>query len=72
MEDNPDQPLDRADRRDQPSPPRRFVYRSAEPDSSLTHPLRRSTDTPRPFQGVAGQLCPKPVLLKFRVYMKLN
>jgi hypothetical protein len=69
MEDNPNQPLDR---RDPPSLPRRFVYRSAEPDSTLTHPLRRSTDAPRPFQGIPGQLCPKPVLLKFRVYLKLN
>jgi hypothetical protein len=69
MEENPDQPLDRSD---PPSTPRRFVYRSAQPDDALAHPLRRSTDTPLPFQGIPGQLCPKPVLLKFRVYMKLN
>jgi hypothetical protein len=69
MEDNPDQPLDRSD---PPLPPRRFVYRSAEPDSTVAHPLRRSTDAPHPFQGIPGQLCPKPILLKFRVYMKLN
>jgi len=69
MKDSPNQP---PDRRDLPSSPRRFVYRAAEPDSSLTHPLRRSTDTPQPFQGIPGELCPKPVLLKFRVYPKLN
>jgi hypothetical protein len=66
MEDNPDQP------RDPRYPPRRFVYRTAEPDASLTHPLRRSTDTPRSFQAIPGQLCPRPLLLRFRVYLKLN
>jgi hypothetical protein len=34
--------------------------------------MRRSTDTPRAFQAIPGQLCPGPVLLKFRVYLKLN
>ncbi len=66
MEDSPNQPGD------PPLPPRRFVYRSVEPDAQLTHPLRRSTDTPRPFQEIPGQLCPGPLLLKFRVYLKLN
>ena len=72
MEDNPDQPLDRPDHRNQPSPPRRFVYRLAEPDSSLAHPLRRSTDAPHAFQGIPGKTSPRTQLLKFRVYMKLN
>jgi hypothetical protein len=57
---------------DQPVPPRRFVYRSAEPDSDANHPLRRSTDAPRPFRSLSGQPSPKTQLLKFRVYMKLN
>jgi hypothetical protein len=66
MEENPRDP------QHPPPRPRRFVYRSAEPDVSLSHPLRRSTDTPQAFQGIPGQLCPNPVLLKFRVYLKLN
>jgi hypothetical protein len=68
MDDNFNQPLDRRD----PPQPRRYVYRAAEPDSTLSHPLRRSTDMPHPFQGNPSQPCPKPVLLKFRVYLKLN
>jgi hypothetical protein len=55
-----------------PSSPRRFVYRSTRPDSAHPHPLRRATDAPQPFQGVAGELSPSALLLKFRVYMKLN
>jgi hypothetical protein len=51
--------------------PRRFVYRSVEPETH-SHPLRRSTDIPRKFQGVAGQLLAGPQLLKMRVYLKLN
>jgi hypothetical protein len=67
MEDNPQRPPDQPQ-----SPPRRFVYRAAEPDAGLSHPLRRATDTPHPFQGIPGQLCPNPLLLKFRVYLKVN
>ena len=68
MEENPDP---------KPNPQnsqnsRRFTYRSTEPDTDLSHPLRRETDHPRPFQGIAGRLSPKPLLLKFRVYLKLN
>jgi hypothetical protein len=69
MEEKHDQPSD------PPNPqslPRRFVYRSAEPDMQFSHPFRRSTDTPLPFQGIPGELCPNPLLLKFRVYLKLN
>jgi hypothetical protein len=66
MEENRDPPPDPQ------ASPRRFVYRAAEPDSDAAHPLRRATDTPRPFQGLAGRLSPKPLLLKFRVYLKLN
>ena len=69
MEENPEQPLDR--RHPEPQP-RRYVYRSAEPDTDLSHPLRRSTDFPRPFQGIPGQPCPHTQILKFRVYMKVN
>jgi hypothetical protein len=66
MEDNRDHPPD-------PSlPPRRFVYRSADPDANLAHPLRRATDVPHPFRAIPGQLCPKPTVLKFRVYLKVN
>lgn len=69
MEENDIQPLDshRAS-----SPSRRYIYRSAEPETSCSHPLRRSTDTPRQFQGIAGEICPQPLMLKFRVYLKLN
>jgi hypothetical protein len=55
-----------------PSSPRKFVYRSAEPDSYGSHPLRRANDTPRAFRGFAGELSPNTTLLKFRVYMKIN
>lgn len=73
MEDDPNPPQDpQLDPRQPPAPPRRFVYRTAQPDNSLSHPLRRVTDTPHPFQGIPGQLCPNPLLLKFRVYLKLN
>lgn len=53
-------------------PPRRFVYRSAEADAAAPHPLRRSTDFPRPFQCLPGHIEPKAQLLKFRVYLKVN
>jgi hypothetical protein len=66
MEQNRDTPPN-----SKPSP-RRFVYRAAEPDSDACHPLRRATDAPRSFQGLAGRLSPKAQLLKFRVYLKLN
>ena len=69
MEENPELPLDRRHSESQPRP---YMYRSVEPDTTLIHPLRRSTDMPRPFQGVAGQLSPRTKVLKFRVYMKLN
>jgi hypothetical protein len=54
------------------SQPRRFVYRSVEPDPNPSHPMRRSTDTPHPFQPIPGQINPRIQLLKFRVYLKLN
>jgi hypothetical protein len=54
------------------SPPRRFVYRSVEREAQGVHPLRRSTDTPHQFQAIAAQLCPNPLLLQFRVYLKVN
>jgi hypothetical protein len=66
MEGNSDQPINPSD------PPRRFVYRSADRETNLAHPLRRATDTPQPFQGIPGQLCPKTQLLRFRVYLKVN
>jgi hypothetical protein len=52
--------------------PRRFIYRAVGPEASPTHPMRRSTDTPRLFQGVAGELCPGVQMVKMRVYLKLN
>ena len=69
MEDNLAQP---PDSRPEKSQPRRFVYRSVQPDAQRGHPMRRSTDIPRPLQASAGQLCPQPLLLKMRVYMKVN
>jgi hypothetical protein len=66
MEDSRDPP------QDPQTLPRRFVYRAAEPDSSIAHPLRRATDTPHPFRSLAGQPNPKAQLLRFRVYLKLN
>ena len=74
MDDKPNQPAAprHHDPRNPPAPPRRFVYRSPEPDATHSHPLRRSTDIPHPFQGIPGQLCPGPVMLKSRVYLKVN
>jgi hypothetical protein len=69
MEENDFQPTDSHC----PEPPsRRYIYRSVEPETGCSHPLRRSTDIPRQFQGTAGQICPRPLMLKFRVYLKLN
>jgi hypothetical protein len=51
--------------------PRRFVYRAAEAEG-FSHPLRRSTDTPQAFRGIAGEICPRVVQMKFRVYLKVN
>ncbi len=66
MEDNRDRPTD-------PSPqPRRFVYRSADPDASLAHPLRRATDIPGPFRASPGEICPNIQTLQFRVHLKVN
>jgi hypothetical protein len=56
-----------------PAPqPRRFVYRSVEPETHSSHPMRRSTDTPRAFQGMPGQVCPRLRMVKMRIYLKLN
>jgi hypothetical protein len=55
-----------------PRPRRRFVYRAAEAETPLAHPLRRATDQPRPFQTVAGIGPSNALLLKFRVYLKVN
>lgn len=52
--------------------PRKYVYRSVEPESGSLHPMRRSTDIPHPFQATGGQICPGPMLFKFRVYLKIN
>jgi hypothetical protein len=51
---------------------RRFIYRSIQPEGASNHPARRSTDTPRPFFGVAGELCPGLMLVQMRVYLKVN
>jgi hypothetical protein len=69
MEDNYPQPLDA--RHSEPQP-RKYVYRSIEPDTDCSHPLRRCTDTPRQFRGAAGEISPKPLMIKMRVYLKLN
>lgn len=66
MEGNRDQPFDSS------LQPRRFVYRSAYPETNLVHPLRRATDTPHPCDEAPRHLHPKTQLLKFRVYPKLN
>ena len=68
MDENYAQP----DSRDSQPRIRRFVYRSIEPDTQRAHPMRRSTDVPREFQGLAGELSRPPILLKMGVYLKLN
>ncbi len=68
MDDNRDSRLDPPNPQ---SPHRRFVYRTVEPDVQESHPLRRATDTPRQFQAIP-ELCPNPLLLKFRASLKLN
>jgi hypothetical protein len=72
MEEDHGQPIDPRPQGPQGPQPRPFVYRSAEPDTRTSHPMRRSTDTPRAFRGIAGELCPRTILLKWRVYLKLN
>lgn len=57
--------------RQHPSP-RRFVYRTANPDAQKSHPLRRSTDSHYVYRGMASELCPYPMLIEWRVYMKLD
>jgi hypothetical protein len=52
--------------------PRRFVYRSIQAEGESVHPMRRSTDTPHAFRGMAGELCPGLMLVKVRVYLKVN
>ena len=69
MDDNRDRRLNPPNSQ---SPHRRFVYRAVEPDCQQSHPLRRATDTPHQFQAIPGQICPSSLLLKFRVYLKLN
>jgi hypothetical protein len=69
MEGNHTQALDT--RHPEP-PPRKYIYRSVEKVTDYTHPMRRSTDIAHGFQGITGQICPRPLLLNFRVYLKLN
>jgi hypothetical protein len=69
MEENYPQSLNSRHSDDQP---RKYIYRSVEPETECAHPLRRCSDTPREFHGVAGQICPRPLVLKMRVYLKLN
>ena len=70
MEDNFAQPPNPEPRRSQP---RRFVYRSTQPDANQSHPMRRCTDIPRPFLlGNTASLRPRPMLLKMCVYLKVN
>jgi hypothetical protein len=53
-------------------PPRKYIYRSVEPVTDCSHPLRRSTDIPHEFRRIAGQTCARPLLLRFLVYLKRN
>lgn len=66
MEADRNQPFDSS------VPPRRFVYREANGETNLAHPLRRATDTSQPFQGIPAQLFLRAQVLKFRVYLKAN
>jgi hypothetical protein len=52
--------------------PRRFTYRSAQPDTQFSHPLRRRTDTLTPFHAGAGHICPEPLEFRMYVYVRLN
>ena len=65
---------DFASKPDSPTPklPRRFVYRRTKAEAESSHPLRRSTDLPQAFQGQAGNICPEPLFVKMRVYLKVN
>jgi hypothetical protein len=54
------------------SQPRRFVYRSTQPDAHDAHPMRRCTDIPCPYQANTAPLYPRPLLLKMCVYLKAN
>ena len=52
--------------------PRQFAYRSIDPEKHPTHPSRRSTDTPRVFRAEDGAMSPRTLLLKMRIYLKVN
>jgi hypothetical protein len=69
MQDNSAQPTDLQSR---DSHSRRFVYRSTRPDAHGAHPMRRCTDIPSPFLGNTAPPCPRPLLLKMCVYLKVN
>jgi hypothetical protein len=50
--------------------PRRFVYRAVHADAHPAHPMRRSTDVPRPFLGNTAPLSPRLLLLRMCIYLK--
>jgi hypothetical protein len=67
-----DQTQDSEPNPEQPESTRRFIYRSVEPETQNDRPMRRSTDTPRAFRGIAGQIVPRRMLVKMRIYLKVN
>ena len=50
--------------------PRRFVYRAVHADAHHAHPMRRSTDSPRPLLENTTPLYPRLLLLRMCVYLK--
>ncbi len=55
-----------------PSELRRYVYRSVQPHTGESHPLRRSTDRPRRYQEAPTPFYSEPQMLHFRIYLKVN
>lgn len=58
--------------RPQPPQPRRFIYRSAQPDTQLSHPARRRTDIPHALNAEAICNAPQPLLLRMCACFRLN
>jgi hypothetical protein len=52
--------------------PRAFVYRAVESGTQAGLPMRRITDTQRPFRRDATHISSGPVVVEMRIYLKVN
>jgi len=51
---------------------RRFIYRSAQPDTEHPHPLRRRTDIALASPAIKHPLCPQPLLFRMCLCVRLD